>query len=369
MRARGMMGMIAVLLAACQMNPVPFPDQSTSLWSMPLISDSSIAVGFGPYAWNQAVWVQVDSQSVGLRRSSDGGLLWTYTLPPGWLHDTWILEDVAIRPEGLWMFHDSSILRIDPYSGLGQALAYPFQPNQWTTRMGYVEGERVYIPIYDAQSVSLWRGGMDAPWNAIHSHILAPQEYALIDGIWAHGNRGAATLRRWHAGMQSGALDLLQWLGDSSWTIPLAEDLGLGVPILGDTARIFIATAERVLGFDLTQQTLSWSSLLPFAWPIPGWCLLPEGLLCLNHEGEGVLLDPGTGALRQSYLLPGTAWIDRIRPGPLGAYVAWDRGIYQLGGFGARKSHARSTLLSPVVAVLGDGVVCRDEQFLYRLGP
>lgn len=45
-----MMGMIAVLLVACQMNPVPFPDQSTSLWSVPLIPDSSIAVGFGPYA-------------------------------------------------------------------------------------------------------------------------------------------------------------------------------------------------------------------------------------------------------------------------------------------------------------------------------
>ena len=168
----------------------------------------------------------------------------------------------------------------------------------------------MYIPIYDGQSVSLWRGGLDAPWNAIHVHVLGPQEYALIDGIWAVGDRGAATLRRWHAGMQSGALDVLQWQGDSSWTIPLAEDLGLGVPILGDTARIFIATAERVLGFDLVQQTLSWSIPLPFAWPIPGWCLLPEGLLCLNHEGEGVLLDPGDGCTSAILSPPGNG-LDR----------------------------------------------------------
>lgn len=116
---------------------------------------------------------------------------------------------------------------------------------------------------------------------------------------------------------------------------------GLRVAEIGDTAAL---------------RPSEWESLLPRTW---------KAYRQWTHDG----LDAATGALRQSYLLPGTAWIDRIRPGPLGAYVAWDRGIHQLGGFGARKSHARSTLLSPVVATFGDGVVCRDERFLYRLGP
>jgi len=108
---------------------------------------------------------------------------------------------------------------------------------------------------------------------------------------------------------------------------------GLRVAEIGDTAAL---------------RPSEWESLLPRTW---------KAYRQWTHDG----LDAATEWILEDHPEP---W-----QSPLGAYVAWDRGIHQLGGFGARKSHARSTLLSPVVAAFGDGVVCRDERFLYRLGP
>lgn len=354
---------------ACQSGLPILSDSSPSAWTHPLRSDSVACYGFGPYAWNNHVFVQVDSGSVGLRRGSDGLLLWSLTLPPGWLDDVWVLDEVYSTPTALWMFHEQAVLRINPFSGQGQYLSYPLGPNRWTTRMGYVEDETMYIPIYDAHSVSLWRGSFFTPWDSVFGYVFPPNEFGLLDGVCTWGGHGAATLRIWDANNQLGATRLARWDDASQRDFPLVQDMGIGLPILQDDHRLFIPTLSSVFAIEKESDSLLWSYSLPFAWPIPGWLAMNQDLLCLNHEGQGVLLSAQGGQVLQTYSLQNTSWIDRIRPGPLGVYAAWDRGLCQITPYGWRKSHSHSSALAPNVAVLSMGIACRDNRFVYRLGP
>jgi hypothetical protein len=362
--------LLAVIsLWSCQNQVYPLRDSPPHAWEMPLRSDSASCVGFGPYAWGKHVWVQVDSQAVGLRHGFTGQLLWSVSLPKHWLNDAWVLEEVAIQEDALWMFEDSLALRIDPYSGQTSSFPYPLVPGTWTTRMAHPLDSTFLLPIYDAQGISVWSCDATGNWTQLARHTLASQQYAVLDGWvdWAGG--WAATLRTWDAASQSGQVVLWVYDPDSLRSYPIAEDPGNGLPILYAEGLLYIGTAEKVLAWSLSNQALKWAYTLPFAWNIPGFTWDAGQLLVVNHMGEVLYLDSASGALVQQFQLPGISWMDRIRPGALGAYVQWDRGILQLRAQGWRKSYSQSTQTHHVLAVLSHSVVARDDRFVFSVSP
>lgn len=358
---------------ACQPLVHPLLDDAPMRWQQPLRADSAACIGFGPYAWETHLWVQVDSNAVGLRDGESGQLLWSYTLPIGWLDDSWVLEEVSITPDQLWMFHEKEAVRMDPYSGQGEVFSYNLSHGTWTTRLGYVFEQFVYLPTYSADRVWLLRWNtLDAPvaqWDTLFSYTLGTQEYALIDGTSAWENGWAANLRLWDVPTLSGRSTLLLQTADSFYVKPYAEDDGTGLPLIHANGLLFAASRADIYAFHLSGDSLLWKFSLPFTWAVPGWALLPDGLYTLNHMGEGVWIDPLSGQSLQSFQLTGIAWLDRLRPGPLGLYLSWDRGMVQISQGSWRKSHSLPTPLEPYVAVLPHGTACRDARFLYCLGP
>ena len=358
---------------ACQPLTNPLADSAPLIWQQPLKPDSLPCIGFGPYAWEKHLWVQVDSNAIGLRHGETGQLFWSYTLPSGWLNDSWVLEEIAVTQDALWLFHEKEAIRIDPYTGQGEVLPYGLSHGTWTTRLGYVFQQYVYLPTYSVDHVWLLRWNtQDAPlpqWDTLYSYLLGAQEYALIDGTSAWVNGWAANIRLWDAPTQTGRSSLLLQTADSLQVKPYAEDDGTGLPLIQWNGLLFAAGRHNLYAFQLNGDSLLWKLPLPFAWAVPGWALLPEGLYMLNHIGEGAWIDPLSGQILQQFQLTGISWIDRLRPGPLGLYLSWDRGLVQVSHGGWRKSHSMPTALEPYVAVLPNGIACRDRRFLYRLGP
>ena len=132
---------------------------------------------------------------------------------------------------------------------------------------------------------------------------------------------------------------------------------------------LYIGTAEKVLAWSIAPQTLKWSYSLPFTWNIPGFVWDSGQLLIVNQLGEVLYLDSATGNLQQHFSMPGQSWIDRIRPGGLGTYVQWDRGILHLQPQGWRKAYHQTTQTHHVLAVLPHAVVARDDQFVFSVSP
>lgn len=360
---------VAFFITSCQNQTYPTRDVPPFGWQMPLRSDTASCVGFGPYAWGNHIWVQVDSQAVGLRHGHTGQLLWTVPVPSHWLQDAWVLEEVSIQEDALWMFEDSVALRIDPWTGQSTSFYYPLVPGTWTTRMAHPLDSTFLLPIYDINGISVWACDLNGHWTEIARHSLTGQNYAVLDG-WTHWESGwAATLRTWDATTQTGRVHVCIYDQDSLRSYPVAEDPGNGLPILYADGILYIGTTEKVLAWSIFNQSIKWSHSLPFAWNIPGFTWDSGALLVVNHMGEVLYLDSATGTLKSQYQLPGLSWLDRIRPGGLGTYVQWDRGILHLQPNAWRKSYHQATQTHHVLAVLPHAVVARDDQFVFSVSP
>lgn len=353
----------------CQNQAYPLRDSTPIGWRVPLRSDSATCIGFGPYTWGKHIWVQVDSQAVGLRHGYTGQLLWSVNVPSHWLNDAWVLEEVGIQEGSLWMFEDSLALRIDPFTGQTTNYPYPLTSGTWTTRMAHPLDSAFLLPIYDAQGISLWTCDLTGNWTQIARHNLSSQQYAVLDG-WAHWETGwAATLRTWDAASQSGQVHL--WIHDldSMESFPIAEDPGNGLPIIAKDGNLFIGTVQKVLAWSLTNHSVTWSTNLPFSWNLPGFTWNGDNLVVVNNQGETMHIQSSSGLVVGQYQLNGVSWIDRIRPGGMGIYLQWDRGIIQLQPNTWHRTFNQSTQIHHVVAVLPHAVVARDNRYVFSVGP
>jgi len=123
------------------------------------------------------------------------------------------------------------------------------------------------------------------------------------------------------------------------------------------------------MAWSIPNQGIKWSYTLPFVWNIPGFNMDAGRLLVVNHMGEILYLDSASGAPLQQYQLTGVSWMDRIRPGALGTYVQWDRGILHLHPQGWRKLFHQSTPIHHNLAVLSHAIVARDDRFVFSVNP
>lgn len=318
--------LVAVFSLQCQ--PIE-PQIQAHVWQKPLIPSGDEAIGFGPYPLGGHALVQTDSNAIGLRHARTGQLLWNHVLPPGWLNDVWLLEEVGIEAGAITLFHQRHALVLNP-QGQAQMIHFPFPQHRWTTRMGHHRGDDWWLPVYGAEGVWLLHSGDNGQsWDSAYVHLNPVNNYGLIDGIASDASGWVALLRTWDVPTQQGAVALIKGTDTSTVTLPvLAKDVGNGHPVLLRNQDMILLSLKRLLHFNREAELLQSFNLQE-----------PANLSAMAFWGDKVLVLHQTGGLESFQLITGlhqtgslgsVGWVDRLHVGPQGPWTTWGKSVRDL---------------------------------------
>jgi len=354
-----------IALMSCQSN-ITAP--SIFHWQAPLTPQQQPVIGFGPYALGAGCLVQSDTNEVGFRDTDSGQLLWQHDLPPGWLNDVWILEEIDIDPTEVTLFGPDEAIVFNE-QGHKRYITYPMTSNEWTTRMGARNDQHWLLPIYDGPTVRVMASDNDGfTWDSALVVLNDPAHYNIIDGLTVTDSAWYGTRRLWDANQQKGYTDVIICPhGSQASLYSVSQDGGTGHPVKLSPAGITILTHHHMVQVNFSGNIL-WSVLLSEPATLASFELFNGSAYLLHQSGQLEVFDLSNGSSSQHHL-GSTGMIDRITLGPNGPWVPWGRDVIDLAIVPQSMKQARhllgtSQLAHPIVPA-STGIVVRNHVYVY----
>ena len=350
-----------LFMAACQSN---LPAPNLYHWQQPLTPNQQPVIGFGPYPLGAGCLVQSDTQSVGYRDTDSGQLLWSHSLPPDWLNDVWILEEVDIDPTEVTLFGSDQAIVFNEQGGM-RNVSYPMSSGEWTTRMGARHHNRWLLPVYDGTGVRVMSSSDDGlSWDSSTVILNDPAHYNIIDGLTLTDTVWYGTRRLWDSNLQKGFTDLIICVhGSQPMLINLGQDGGTGHPVKPSSYGVTILGHHALIQVSHSGQIL-WSTPLSEPATLASFELFNGAAYVLHQSGQLEVIDLAQGVSTQ-YHLGSSGMIDRITMGPHGPWVTWGRDVISLALVPQSMSQAKhiigTTQLSHQITAASAGVVLRNH--------